>query len=63
MFQNLYITISNFQGFSGILQVAQKLIANPKSPEFLAREVGKARKLWQDTNKLAQDQLAKLQGN
>lgn len=51
------------KAFLGILQQAAKLISNPKSPEFLEREVKKARKLWDDTNKLALDQLDKLTQN
>ena len=52
-----------FQAFLGILQQAAKLISNPKSPEFLEREVKKARKLWDDTNNMALDQLDKLTQN
>ena len=39
------------------------MISNPKSPEFLEREVKNARKLWDDTNAMALDQLNKLTQN
>ena len=52
-----------FQGFLGILQQAARLISNPKTPDFLARVVQDARKLWDATNTMALDQLDKLTEN
>lgn len=51
------------KSFLGTLQQAGRLISNPKIPKFLEREVKNARKVWDDTNKLALDHLAKLQFN
>jgi len=51
------------KSFLGTLQQAQRLISNPKIPKFLEREVRRARKLWDDTNKLALDHLTKLEFN
>jgi len=40
-----------------------KLKDDPKSPEFLGREVKKASELWDETNKLALDRLNRLRDN
>jgi len=40
-----------------------KLKDDPKSPEFLGREVKKASELWDETNKIALDRLNRLRDN
>jgi hypothetical protein len=49
--------------FQEIIAKGSKLKDDPKSPEFLAREVKKASELWDETNKLALDRLNRLRDN
>jgi len=49
--------------FQEIIAKGSKLKDDPKSPEFLGREVKKASELWEETNKLALDRLNRLRDN
>ena len=52
----------NVKVFQEIIAKGVKLRDDPKSPEFLGREVKKAQEQWEETNKEALDRLNRLRG-
>lgn len=49
--------------FQAVLDKGNKLVAGPRCPEFLGREVKRAAELWKDTNDQALDRLQRLKEN
>ena len=48
--------------FKAIMEKGTALVNKPKSPEFLGREVKRAKMLWDETNNSALDRLERLRG-